>query len=65
MNVQLFIPCFVDQLYPTTAFSMVKVLEKTGCTVTYNAAQTFVVNIALQVHEAGMIGRNEVTGARG
>ena len=40
MNVQLFIPCFVDQLYPTTAFSMVKVLEKTGCTVTYNAAQT-------------------------
>ncbi|HEX6192660.1 MAG TPA: (Fe-S)-binding protein [Chitinophagaceae bacterium] len=40
MNVQLFIPCFVDQLYPTTAFNMVKVLEKTGCTVTYNASQT-------------------------
>ena len=40
MNVQLFIPCFVDQLYPETAFNMVKVLEKTGCTVTYNTRQT-------------------------
>ena len=40
MNVQLFIPCFVDQLYPTTAFNMLKVLEKTGCSVTYNTAQT-------------------------
>jgi L-lactate dehydrogenase complex protein LldE len=40
MNVQLFIPCFVDQLFPTTAFNMVKVLEKAGCTVTYNTNQT-------------------------
>ncbi|MDF2382529.1 (Fe-S)-binding protein [Nostoc ellipsosporum NOK] len=40
MNVQLFIPCFVDQLYPETAFNMVKVLEKAGCTVSYNANQT-------------------------
>ena len=40
MNVQLFIPCFVDQLYPSTAFNMIKVLEKTGCTVTYNTKQT-------------------------
>jgi L-lactate dehydrogenase complex protein LldE len=40
MNVQLFIPCFVDQLYPATAFNMIKVLEKTGCTVTYNTKQT-------------------------
>ena len=40
MNVQLFIPCFVDQLYPDTAFSMIKVLEKAGCKVTYNTAQT-------------------------
>ncbi|MEO7924658.1 MAG: (Fe-S)-binding protein [Chitinophagaceae bacterium] len=40
MKVQLFIPCFVDQLYPETAFNMVKVLEKAGCTVSYNAAQT-------------------------
>jgi len=40
LNVQLFIPCFVDQLYPETGFNMVKVLEKTGCTVTYNTKQT-------------------------
>ena len=40
MNVQMFIPCFVDQLYPQTAFNMVKVLEKLGCTVNYNANQT-------------------------
>ncbi|SKA12514.1 (Fe-S)-binding protein [Sediminibacterium ginsengisoli] len=40
MNVQLFIPCFVDQLYPGVAFNMVKVLEKAGCTVSYNTNQT-------------------------
>jgi L-lactate dehydrogenase complex protein LldE len=40
MNVQLFIPCFVDQLYPDTAFNMIKVLEKAGCTVSYNTSQT-------------------------
>lgn len=40
MNVQIFIPCFVDQLYPGTAFNMIKVLEKAGCTVSYNTAQT-------------------------
>lgn len=40
MNVQIFIPCFVDQLYPDTAFNMIKVLEKTGCSVTYNTNQT-------------------------
>jgi L-lactate dehydrogenase complex protein LldE len=40
MKVQLFIPCFVDQLYPQTAFNMVKVLEKAGCTVSYNTNQT-------------------------
>ncbi|HVT85919.1 MAG TPA: (Fe-S)-binding protein [Chitinophagaceae bacterium] len=40
MNVQIFIPCFVDQLFPQTAFNMVKVLEKAGCTVSYNTSQT-------------------------
>jgi L-lactate dehydrogenase complex protein LldE len=40
MTVQLFIPCFVDQLYPQTAFNMAKVLEKAGCTVQYNTNQT-------------------------
>lgn len=40
MNVQLFIPCFVDQIFPETAFNMIKVLEKAGCTVSYNESQT-------------------------
>ena len=40
MKVQLFIPCFVDQLYPQTAFNMVKALEKACCEVTYNTNQT-------------------------
>lgn len=40
MRVQLFIPCFIDQLYPQTAFNMVKVLEKAGCEVSYNTNQT-------------------------
>lgn len=40
MTVQIFIPCFIDQLYPDVAFNMVKVLEKAGCTVNYNANQT-------------------------
>ena len=40
MKVDLFIPCFIDQLYPETAFNMVKVLEKFGCEVHYNKNQT-------------------------
>ena len=40
MTVQLFIPCFVDQLYPQTAFNMAKVLERAGCVVEYNTNQT-------------------------
>lgn len=40
MKVQLFVPCFIDQLYPSVAFNMVKVLEKAGCTVYYNSNQT-------------------------
>jgi L-lactate dehydrogenase complex protein LldE len=30
----------VDQLYPDVAFNTIKVLEKAGCTVKYNAQQT-------------------------
>jgi len=40
MKVQLFIPCFIDQLYPQVAFNTVKILEKAGCTVEYNTQQT-------------------------
>lgn len=40
MKVQIFIPCFIDQLYPQTAFNMIKVLEKACCDVVYNTNQT-------------------------
>ena len=40
MTVQIFIPCFIDQLYPQTAFNMIRLLEKAGCTVDYNPEQT-------------------------
>lgn len=39
-QVQLFIPCFVDQLYPQTGINMVRVLEYFGCQVHYNPRQT-------------------------
>jgi len=40
LPVDIFIPCFVDQLYPATALNMVKVLERMGVSVNYNPAQT-------------------------
>lgn len=40
MIVDIFIPCFMDQLYPDIGFNMVKVLERTGCAVNYNPEQT-------------------------
>ena len=40
MKVELFIPCFIDQIYPETAFNTIKLLQKAGCEVVYNPAQT-------------------------
>jgi len=40
MDIQLFIPCYIDQLYPQTGFNTIKVLEKAGCKVHYNPNQT-------------------------
>ncbi len=40
MEIDLFIPCFIDQLYPNTAFNTIKLLEKAGVKVNYNPAQT-------------------------
>lgn len=40
MEVDIFIPCFIDQVYPETGFNMVKVLEKAGVKVHYNQNQT-------------------------
>lgn len=40
MIVDIFIPCFIDQIYPDVGFNMVKILEKVGCGVNYNPEQT-------------------------
>lgn len=40
MNIDLFIPCFVDQMTPQVGLSVTKVLERLGHTVAYKSAQT-------------------------
>ena len=40
MTVDIFIPCFIDQIYPQTAFNMIKVLESLDIEVNYNPEQT-------------------------
>jgi len=40
MLVDIFIPCFIDQIYPQTGMNMVKILEKLGVDVHYNRNQT-------------------------
>ena len=40
MNLALFVPCFVDQLFPNVAISAVQVLERLGHRVEFPAAQT-------------------------
>jgi L-lactate dehydrogenase complex protein LldE len=40
MTVDAFIPCFIDQAFPQTAFNMIKLLEKLGVEVHYNPNQT-------------------------
>lgn len=40
MQVDVFIPCFIDQFYPETAESFVRILEKAGCKINYNPEQT-------------------------
>jgi len=40
MTVDLFVPCFIDQLYPETGFNVVKILEKLDIKVEYNPSQT-------------------------
>ena len=39
-HVGLFIPCYVDQLYPDVGLATVEVLEKLGCTVEFPPEQT-------------------------
>jgi L-lactate dehydrogenase complex protein LldE len=40
MIADIFIPCFIDQLYPETAVNMVSVLNKLGVKTRYNKKQT-------------------------
>ncbi len=40
MLVDIFIPCFIDQVFPSTGMNMVKVLERAGADVFYNPGQT-------------------------
>lgn len=39
-HVGLFVPCYVDQLYPHVAVATLQVLERFGCTVEFPEAQT-------------------------
>ena len=38
--VDLFIPCFIDQIRPEIAWATIQILEKVGCRVRYKAKQT-------------------------
>jgi len=40
MQVDVFIPCFIDQFYPETAANFVAILQKAGCDTRYNPEQT-------------------------
>ena len=40
MDVDIFIPCFVDQISPEIGENMIKILQHVGCTVHYNPKQT-------------------------
>ncbi len=40
MRVALFVPCYIDQLYPGVAVATLQLLEKLGCEVVYPANQT-------------------------
>ena len=40
MRVGLFIPCYVDQFYPSAAIATLELLEKSGCSVDYVRDQT-------------------------
>lgn len=40
MTVGLFVPCYIDQLYPRVAVATLRVLERLGCEVGYPREQT-------------------------
>ncbi|RYZ22312.1 MAG: (Fe-S)-binding protein, partial [Chitinophagaceae bacterium] len=40
MKIGLFVPCYIDQFYPTVAIATLQLLEKLGCDVSYPTNQT-------------------------
>lgn len=40
MDVQLFVTCLIDSLFPETGEAVLEVLSRAGCTVRFNHAQT-------------------------
>ncbi|TCO08718.1 (Fe-S)-binding protein [Natronoflexus pectinivorans] len=40
MKVELYIPCFINEMFPRIGFDMIKTLEKAGVEVNYNPEQT-------------------------
>lgn len=40
MNIGLFIPCYIDQLYPQVGIATLQLLERLGLSVTYSTSQT-------------------------
>jgi L-lactate dehydrogenase complex protein LldE len=46
MEVDIFIPCFIDQVYPQVGMNMVKILQKLDIKVHYNTQQTCCGQIA-------------------
>lgn len=64
MDIQLFIPCYIDQLYPQTGFNTIKILESAGCKVHYNPEQTCCGQPAFNSgywKEAGMLAEKFLT----
>lgn len=47
MNISLFVPCYVDPLFPETTVVMVRFFERLNHEVEFPAAQTCAVAIAL------------------
>jgi L-lactate dehydrogenase complex protein LldE len=40
MKIGLFVPCYIDQFYPTAAIATLQLLEKLGCEVNFPTNQT-------------------------
>lgn len=61
MVIDLFVPCFIDQFHPETAFNAIKVLERCGLTVNYNPDQT---DCGMEEYNAGYWEQAKVLGEK-